>query len=383
MSIGLFDLDMAEYVYVPFNLELMKIGDYYKKKGEVVVLSPIFSPFRHSLFYLRKDIDDGKYPELAKYKNIIYGGYAFSGENYRPMDMIFEKRVPDKQIYLTFQKSFREKSKKKAVEFRQMLGGDHCRLSLDDKSIWEDYECQFEVLKSSKKNKLIIFHDYNLNSINDGIKEMARISNLYNAQIGTKFPLQISGENNLLSLKGLLPKMNFFSLEYLGVIKNHAFLEFFKDSIFEKFQINLNYSITAGPPSGENHFSEADLLRIYYQIIFLRKYQFKFLLNYDENFFSDENWKKVFWLMSRYFGSLKFWDSDGYNRIIETDTMYDFCKNIRESQYLIDKEGKILSVTRNEAREIFAFVKENCYPLFKEFYECNSSNVEEKMYDLN
>ena len=77
MSIGLFDLDMAEYVYVPFNLELMKIGDYYKKKGEVVVLSPIFSPFRHSLFYLRKDIDDGKYPELAKYKNIIYGGYAF------------------------------------------------------------------------------------------------------------------------------------------------------------------------------------------------------------------------------------------------------------------------------------------------------------------
>jgi hypothetical protein len=162
MSIGLFDLDMAEYVYVPFNLELMKIGGYYKKKGEVVVLSPIFSPFRHQKFYIRKDIDDGKYPALAQYKNIVYGGYAFTGEKYVPMESKFEKRIPDKQIYLTFQKSFREKSRKKATEFRQMLMGEHGRLSLDDSTIWEDYECQFEKLSRTSKNKLIIFHDYDL-----------------------------------------------------------------------------------------------------------------------------------------------------------------------------------------------------------------------------
>lgn len=383
MSIGLFDLDMAEYVYVPFNLELMKIGGYYKKKGEVVVLSPIFSPFRHQKFYIRKDIDDGKYPALAQYKNIVYGGYAFTGEKYVPMESKFEKRIPDKQIYLTFQKSFREKSRKKATEFRQMLMGEHGRLSLDDNTIWEDYECQFEKLSRTSKNKLIIFHDYDLNLIQDGIKEIARLSSLYGLQIGTKFPLQISNEKNLLDLKGMLPRMNFFSLEYLGVIKNHTFLDFFKDPIFQRFQVNLNYNITAGPSFGKNHFSEADLLRIYYQIIFLRKHQFKFLLNYDTENFSDKNWERVFWLMSRYFGSLKFWDIEGYNRIIETDTMFDFCRNIKETQYGHNRFGEIVSVTRNEAREIFEFVRENCYPLFKEFYECNNSNVEEKMRDFD
>jgi len=28
--IGLYDFDMAKYIHVPFNLELMKLSSYYK-----------------------------------------------------------------------------------------------------------------------------------------------------------------------------------------------------------------------------------------------------------------------------------------------------------------------------------------------------------------
>ena len=43
MSVGMYDMDMATYTLVPFNLELMKLSAYYKKKREVVILSPFYS----------------------------------------------------------------------------------------------------------------------------------------------------------------------------------------------------------------------------------------------------------------------------------------------------------------------------------------------------
>ena len=55
MSVGMHDMDMVTYTLVPFNLELMKLSAYYKKKREVVILSPSFTPERHQKFILRKD----------------------------------------------------------------------------------------------------------------------------------------------------------------------------------------------------------------------------------------------------------------------------------------------------------------------------------------
>jgi hypothetical protein len=79
MSIGIMDADMAEYTLVPFNLEAMKLSAYYKKKGEIVILSPSFTPDRHTKFIYRKDYDDGEYPiNLFAENNVEYGGLAFS-----------------------------------------------------------------------------------------------------------------------------------------------------------------------------------------------------------------------------------------------------------------------------------------------------------------
>ena len=76
MSIGLYDMDIATYTLVPYNLEIMKLSAYYKKKREIVVLSPSFTPERHQKFFLRKDYDDGNFPlELNVTKNLEYGGH--------------------------------------------------------------------------------------------------------------------------------------------------------------------------------------------------------------------------------------------------------------------------------------------------------------------
>ena len=40
MIIGCYDADMSKYIHTPFNLELMKIAGYYKRKREIVLLSP-------------------------------------------------------------------------------------------------------------------------------------------------------------------------------------------------------------------------------------------------------------------------------------------------------------------------------------------------------
>lgn len=92
MSIGIMDADMANYTLVPFNLEAMKIASYYKKKGEIVILSPSFTPDRHQKFFFRKDYEDGNYPfGLMRTPNVEYGGLAFSNNIYQPLPLEIER----------------------------------------------------------------------------------------------------------------------------------------------------------------------------------------------------------------------------------------------------------------------------------------------------
>ena len=100
MSIGLYDMDMATYTLVPFNLELMKLSTYYKKNREIVVLSPELTPERHQQFFIRKDYNDGNFPKiLSENSNLNYGGYAFTNGIYVPMNHDIEICQPDTSIY--------------------------------------------------------------------------------------------------------------------------------------------------------------------------------------------------------------------------------------------------------------------------------------------
>ena len=100
MSVGLMDADMMAYSLVPFNLEIMKLSTYYKKKGEIVIFSHTFSPEKNSKFIYRKDYDDGRYPpSLMRAKNVKYGGLAFSNNIYQPLPIEIERLQPDTSIY--------------------------------------------------------------------------------------------------------------------------------------------------------------------------------------------------------------------------------------------------------------------------------------------
>ena len=193
MSIGLYDMDMATYTLVPFNLELMKLSSYYKKRGEIVVLSPSYTPERHQKFFLRKDYDDGKYPpNLLHSSNVDYGGLAFSNNKYNPLPLDIEICKPDPFIYEKMEKVIMNTSSaQKEKIYKNMLEAEHCRISLDGKTIWEDYPKQFKYLAGARN---IMFHDFDLNAIEGGYEEVKRImSNArtdgWATRLGMKFPV--------------------------------------------------------------------------------------------------------------------------------------------------------------------------------------------------
>ena len=108
MSIGIMDADMSSYTLVPFNLEVMKLSAYYKKKGEIVTLSPSFSPEKNTKFFYRKDYNDGEFPlNLLTSKNVEYGGLAFSNNVYNPLPLEIEKQRQIQKFMLKWNQSLR------------------------------------------------------------------------------------------------------------------------------------------------------------------------------------------------------------------------------------------------------------------------------------
>jgi len=99
MSVGLMDGDFTNYILVPFNLEVMKLSAYYKKKREIVVLAKEFEPEYYTKFIYRKDYTDQIYPKgLMTTPNVEYGGLAFSNNIYIPLPREIEIMKPDTSL---------------------------------------------------------------------------------------------------------------------------------------------------------------------------------------------------------------------------------------------------------------------------------------------
>jgi hypothetical protein len=171
----------------------MKLSAYYKKKREVVILSPSFTPERHQKFILRKDFDDGNFPiGLEKIPNLEYGGYAFSNGIYRPLPPEIEMLHPDTSLYDNMEKTIiAAKGRDQRKIFQNMMEAEHCRLSLDGKTIWEDYPKQFKFLKTARN---LMFHDFDLGAIEGGFEEVQKLLNRartdgWATRVGMKFPV--------------------------------------------------------------------------------------------------------------------------------------------------------------------------------------------------
>lgn len=358
MSYGLFDCDIHTYINVPFNLELMKIATYYKKKREIVSLSPYFLPQRYQHFIYRKDyVDSVSYP-IMQYSNIEYGGRAFNSK-YKPMAPEIEKCKPDTSIYSKYYEKF-SKTKALAMAFRTMSDAEHLRLSLDGKTIWPNFETQ---LKHEYKAAGIFLHDYDLGKVGGARDVIRDLIQWYSPvktgrRIGMKFPVQISTSDDLINWTEFKPMGLYHSVQYNGLADSRALRQFF--ALIDG--TSLGHQFTYNPTEGIDpiEFQDTGIVQLYRQIVYLRSKKQKILLKYAGDFFTDINWQFVMDLIIRFFEE-PFTRRRKYD--VNKDTMFNFVSHLPD-----ELDGKH-SLCKNDARHIFNFVRENNYQLFKDFYE--------------
>lgn len=375
MSVGIMDADLAKYTLVPFNLDAMKLSSYYKKKGEIVILSPSFTPERNTKFIYVKDYDDGDFPpNLLTTPNVEYRGLAFSNNKYYPMPLDVEKMKPDASLYQRAAKAILgDMSQRRQKIFRNMMEAEHCRISLDGKTVWPDYPRQFISLPSARN---IMFHDYDLAAVDGGFETVQYILSRarddgWATKVGMKFPARVSDGQSLLNWSSLNTNSTFYSLRYDGVIDDDAFIEWV-GRVRQKAVFNqIEYHVTASRYT-ENDFIENLLPKIFRQVIISRSYYVFFTLIYDDDFFTDKRWCRVLDLFNFYHNALGGLPQTTYFTMISDNTLFDFAKasdDVPRWQY----HGKAMS--KNEIREVFAFVRENHPSLFTDFYECNAKKL--------
>ena len=363
MSYGLFDADVEKYPYIPFfNLDLMKLSSYYKKQREIVTLSPFFSPNMYQHFILRQDFPGYDYP-ITKYNNIEYGGRAFNPSKYKPLPIEIEKMKPDTFLYNKIEEQYRV-SKMRTSAFRRMKKAEHLRLSLDGQTIWKDFTSQ---LRYTNRNVGVIFHDYDLGAIKNSYNIVIDILKDFNLsrdgqRIGMKFPVQVSTPEDLLKWSAIKPMQHFYSIQYNGIMTMPLIKEYIEVVRNTSSARQSFYNISKN--TDYNHFITQDIVEVYKQVCFLRTNKTYFSLIYDEDFFENHQWEKVITLINLFWNAPKALRVKTVNRINGYDSMYNFIM-IYKANFNYSKE--VFSL--DEVREIFQFVRENNYELFKMFYE--------------
>ena len=363
MSYGLYDGDIILYKKVPFfNLELMKFSSYYKKKHEIVNLSIDFKPNMYQNFIVRQD-----YPVInpysLNYQNVVYGGRAFDGEKYQPLPIQIEECKPDRLLYNKIEPNISTFSSK--TGFSTMRRAEHLRLSLDGITIWNNFEKQLHYTSNSYG---IIFHDYDLNSIEGSYELVTQlipdvISNKAGRRIGMKFPAHTHNEEELIKWLSIKPMGKYYSLEHDGLISLNN-IDYFKEINKEfhtitKSTINITKNITY------EDFIDKGIVELLQTILILRRNGLNFPLIYDKNFFMDSKWEEVtkyLVLFNNHIG-LNINDKDYFERVAPYETFFDFMK--KGVQWHVLHHSRF---PKQRVMELFQFVRETNYELFKTFY---------------
>ena len=367
MSVGLFDLDMEKYCPVPFNLELMKLSSYYKKKQEIVSLSPAFSPNMYTQFIVRKDYYDGSFPkELLSEDNISYGGLAFSHNKYIPLDEAVERQKPDVLLYEKIRDKFQVNNRMKAL-FSVMSRAQHLRLSLDEKTLWEQFSKQ---LDDTLNPTHLFLHDYNLQAIKDSDLAIREIINQRKRKkelfLCMKFPVKVDNVKDLERWCSFPSSGDFFSLRYCGLFNDEELYELLLRGLINNTLRKIEYDVTKNCKD-EKDFIDNYLLKIYHQVIFFRMFKIKILLIYDNDFFVRKEWERLIQFFNCYINTAATYSANDFDLRNKYDSLYSFAFHIKE-QSEFNKDIFL----KQEVRDLFNLVRENNYEVFKEFYDCHS-----------
>lgn len=366
MSYGLYDGDLHLYPQVPFfNLELMKYATYYKRKREIVAFTPKFNPTMYSNYIVRQDYPSRR-PYSTTYTNITYGGRAFDGELYKPLPLDIELSKPDTDIYNKLENKIIS-TQETQYAFNTMRRAEHVRLSLNGKTINPQWDKQ---LRNERNNFGLIIHDYNLTAI-DGAYDLIKdnlskiINNKSGARIGMKFPTQLNSEEQLLQWLELPPLNQYYFLQYNGILTTAHVQELIdnraRSTAQKQVLINPTKNITY------EQFITTGIVRLLESILDLRRYRLVFPLIYDKAFFTDVRWIEVLSLFDFFIRHIKenlYKDTYFYNTV-PYETFYG-CIKKETSQ---TKYNHMVRVTKTQAQQVFQFVREHNYELFKMFYE--------------
>lgn len=373
MSIGLWDDDAARYFPTAFNLELMKIAAYYKKKREIVQLSPHIRPEMYTKFFFRKDYDDNYFHRVLTEPNVFYGGYAFHPGKYVPMEYDIEVTPPDTTIYAKFQTEPRYESVRN-LQFNTK----HLRLSLDGTNLWQDWE---RASYRATPYRTVLIHDYDAQKIFGVaavVRQILRDSPRKDTLLGMKFPPQCYNADQFLDWCDF-PCGRFFQLQYNGEMS-----DFFVRELIKRFndpQHGLSkqvYRILLNPTYGwsnENDFFENGLPKLYEQLTILRRYIPFVILIYDKDFFSNPIMEFAFFLFQRFFFGIngithKAMSFEGRNITFPkwvNNSLYEFVRFYIYTDH--DKKNVDLRCyTKEDCRAAFQYIREKSYETFKQFY---------------
>lgn len=376
--IGIYDLDFMTYQHVIPNLECAKLYTYYHNMHEIAVLAPRLEPQKYTKFFIRKEYNDGIYPQQLFLPNCEYGGRAFNPDKYSPLEPVIEKTIPNMHLYDKYADRFCSVKSDKIL-IKRILNCAHIRLSTDEAT--PKPLSNLERIMQSGRYTGIIFHDYDLAKVKnayDIIDELSRERHFVTKQginpypIGNKFPIQVKNSDELQKWLKIKTTPNLFFLQYNGLMNDETVVMLCEEN--KRMARQMYYNISYGC-SSENEFINDRLPKIFKQVLFLRTQHIKILLEYDEELIVTPELKKLIELMNCW---LSFtWQE---NFIPNTQTLYDFVRH--DSKYHYQSWAFLsVTVTTEEARASFRYIYERNYELFKLFYEWDAVKLKGGQFD--
>lgn len=321
-------------------------------------------PARYTKFIIRKEYDDGIYPKEFFLPNCEYGGRAFNPLKYKPLSPAIENTIPNMHIYDKYIDHFGKK-KTELTQIKRILNCAHIRLAPDSQNLlpFNAFSKYFDFKPTG-----IFLHDYDLASLHpyDLIKKLQNQREYVTRfginpyPIGNKYPIKIYTPEELEKWKDIVTIPNAFFLEYYGVMTDKILYDLCIDN--KRMARQIYYNITYNCSSEEDFFIN-NLPKIFVQSLFLRKAGVKILLTYNDDFLKTKELKKFIEL-------LNCWISFQWREemLPLTQTLYAFCRNNSKLHYT-NWAFQTITVSIEETRDIFQYIRVNNYDLFKLFYE--------------
>ena len=355
-TVLVYDWDYFHYQNVIPNLECAKYAAWRKSRKDIVVSTPILEPTMYTKTFFRKEYDDGIYDKKILLPGVDYGGRAFSSV-YQPMEMAAERIEPDWTIYDNHRHLYGPTDTNQK-ELKTILFATHVRLSLDGKKL-EPFP--FDRLRP--RHPSVIFHDYDAAAVPGALELLKEVSQSRPSglpyRIGNKFPVNVYDFSTLYEWLSLPPMGSCFYLQYNGLFTTDELAILTEKPILGLRQLLYNFTYNC---ADEEDFLVRVLPIFYKQTLFLRSYKIKILLNIDTNFFKTKELLNLMKTIDCFYGKnhLEFIRP-------HKQTLYNYCA-WRDRAYIETFPWQRFSVSQQEMREAFQYIRKKNYEVFDMFY---------------